>query len=55
MGFFSFLNPSKQTKHTLKPGSAARDIVVPVDDSQHSLEVGTRHRRALLAATPSGS
>lgn len=35
---FSFLNPSKQTKHTLKPGSAARDIVVPVDDSQHSLE-----------------
>lgn len=41
MGLFSFLNPSTQTKHTLKPGSAARDIVVPVDDSRHSLEVGT--------------
>lgn len=38
MGLFSFLHPSKQPKHTLKPEKEARLLVVPVDDSQHSLQ-----------------
>jgi hypothetical protein len=38
MGLFSFLQPTKPTKHNLKADKDPRLLVVPVDDSQHSLQ-----------------
>lgn len=38
MGLFSFLQPTRKTKHLLKPQQQSRNLIVPVDDSNHSLQ-----------------
>jgi hypothetical protein len=38
MGLFNFLQPSRKTRHILRPEQESRLLVVPVDDSQHSLQ-----------------
>lgn len=38
MGWFSFLQPTKPTKYNLKAEKEPRLLVVPVDNSEHSLQ-----------------